>query len=74
MAVSLQIATQTIPNPTNTITNVYATATGGVGGIYSAAIAVKITAKWVFTSGRKDITHTKTQDNTTINWDAGRLL
>eukprot|EP00956_Cyclotella_meneghiniana_P021566 scaffold39436_cov40-Cyclotella_meneghiniana.AAC.1 len=44
MAVSLQIAASTTPNPTNTITNVYATG-GGVGGIDSAATAVTITAK-----------------------------
>ena len=44
MAGSLQIAAPTIPNPTNTITNVYATG-GGVGGIDSAATAVTITAE-----------------------------
>eukprot|EP00956_Cyclotella_meneghiniana_P023958 scaffold47564_cov54-Cyclotella_meneghiniana.AAC.1 len=36
MAGSLQIAAPTIPNPTDTITNVYATG-GGVGGTDSAA-------------------------------------
>ena len=44
MAGSLQIAAPTIPNPTNTITNVYATG-GGVGGIDSAATTVTITAE-----------------------------
>eukprot|EP00956_Cyclotella_meneghiniana_P012314 scaffold17507_cov37-Cyclotella_meneghiniana.AAC.1 len=44
MAGSLQIAAPTTPNSTNTITNVYATG-GGVGGIYSAVVAVTITAE-----------------------------
>ena len=44
MAGSLQIAAPTIPNPTNTITNVYATG-GGVSGIDSAATTVTITAE-----------------------------
>ena len=44
MAGSLQIAAQTTPNPTNTLTNVSATG-GGVGGIDSAATAVTITAE-----------------------------
>eukprot|EP00956_Cyclotella_meneghiniana_P036995 scaffold133571_cov33-Cyclotella_meneghiniana.AAC.1 len=84
MAGSLQIAAQTIPNPTNTITNVYATG-GGVGSINSAASAVKITAKaihkctndvtgWVFTSARMDrdqIGHNNTHEDTTINRNAG---
>eukprot|EP00956_Cyclotella_meneghiniana_P030714 scaffold78169_cov50-Cyclotella_meneghiniana.AAC.4 len=43
MAGSLQIADPTIPNPTNTLTNAFATA-GGVGGVDSAVIAVKIIA------------------------------
>eukprot|EP00956_Cyclotella_meneghiniana_P017924 scaffold29529_cov36-Cyclotella_meneghiniana.AAC.1 len=44
MASSLQIAAQTLPNPTTTITNVYATGGGG-GGVDSSATAVKITAE-----------------------------
>ena len=44
MAGSLQIAAQTLPNPTTTITNVSATDVGG-GGVDSVATAVAITAK-----------------------------
>ena len=44
MAGSLQLAAQTLPNPTNTITNVSATG-GGVGGIDLAATAIKITTE-----------------------------
>eukprot|EP00956_Cyclotella_meneghiniana_P033032 scaffold92818_cov60-Cyclotella_meneghiniana.AAC.2 len=44
IAGSLQIAAPTTPNPTNTLTNTCATG-GGVGGVDSAATAVKITAK-----------------------------
>eukprot|EP00956_Cyclotella_meneghiniana_P006851 scaffold9215_cov44-Cyclotella_meneghiniana.AAC.1 len=44
MAGSLQVAAPTTPNPTNTLTNTCATS-GGVGGVDSAAAAVKITAK-----------------------------
>eukprot|EP00956_Cyclotella_meneghiniana_P040897 scaffold208654_cov73-Cyclotella_meneghiniana.AAC.1 len=44
MAGSLRIAAPTTPNPTNTLTNVYATG-GGVGGIDSAATAVTISAE-----------------------------
>ena len=43
MAGSLQIAAQTLPNPTTTITNVSATDVGG--GVDSVATAVAITAK-----------------------------
>eukprot|EP00956_Cyclotella_meneghiniana_P002668 scaffold3158_cov47-Cyclotella_meneghiniana.AAC.3 len=39
MAGSLQIAAQTLPNPTTTITNVSATGVGG-GGVDSVATAV----------------------------------
>eukprot|EP00956_Cyclotella_meneghiniana_P025381 scaffold52785_cov48-Cyclotella_meneghiniana.AAC.10 len=64
MAGSLQIAAQTLPNTTNTITNVSTTG-GGVGGIDSGATAFKITAEavykctndvteWFFTSIGKD--------------------
>jgi len=61
MAGSLQIAAPTIPNPTNTITNVYATG-GGVGGIDSAATAVTgvdadaavgVKGEWVCRGGTK---------------------
>eukprot|EP00956_Cyclotella_meneghiniana_P036508 scaffold126506_cov50-Cyclotella_meneghiniana.AAC.1 len=64
MAGSLQIAAQTTPNPTNTITNASATG-GGVGGIDSATTGLTTTAEaehkraddateWFLTSGRKD--------------------
>ena len=46
MAGSLQIAAQTLPNPTNTITNVYATGSF-VRGIDSAAIIGNTTAEIV---------------------------
>ena len=44
MAGSLQIAAPTTPNPTNTITNTFATG-GGADGIDSAATAVIVTAE-----------------------------
>eukprot|EP00956_Cyclotella_meneghiniana_P040214 scaffold189568_cov36-Cyclotella_meneghiniana.AAC.1 len=44
MAGSLRIAAPTTPNPTNTLTNTFATA-GGAGGVNSAAVAVTITAE-----------------------------
>eukprot|EP00956_Cyclotella_meneghiniana_P007558 scaffold10202_cov38-Cyclotella_meneghiniana.AAC.2 len=79
MAGSLQIADPTTPNPTNTLTNAFATG-GGVRGVDSAATAVKITAKaedkcpadlqeWFFTYGRNDrgwrghTNHTKPHNN-----------
>ena len=43
MAGSLRIAAPTTPNPTNTLTNAFATA-GGVDGVDSVVIGVKITA------------------------------
>ena len=44
MAGSLQIAVQPTPNPTNTLTNAFATA-GGVVSVDSDAIAVTITTE-----------------------------
>ena len=64
MAGSLQIAAQTTPNPTNTLTNVSAMG-GGVGGVDSATTCSAITAEaehkcpadlqeWFLTCRRKD--------------------
>eukprot|EP00956_Cyclotella_meneghiniana_P015716 scaffold24382_cov30-Cyclotella_meneghiniana.AAC.1 len=59
MAGSLLIAVQTLPNPTNTITNAKATG-GGVGRGDSAAVAVTIAAeaahKWT-DDGRSPLDH-----------------